>query len=182
MSKNRSGYVNTRELAKEAALEALRQFRKEERQKVKKTRLHNTGLLMDHYIEFIDYYEKIKYRASDIEDDLDPIEAEMVSQDDIIIYSIKRSKIRTKIMINQIESAVSMVEAQMKAKGEEEKYKVIQMLYMDRDKKDIKFNQRVKLVADEIKCSESSVRRWNTEMLNELSEKLFGVDGLRLEL
>jgi hypothetical protein len=182
MSKNKAGYINTSELAREAALEALREFRKEERAKVKKTRFHNTGLLMDHYLEFIDYYEKIKCRASDIVEDLDPEDADMIEQDDIIIYSIKRSKIRTKIMINQIDAAVAMVHAQTLARNEKEKYKVIELLYMDRNKQNIRYNQRIQMVAEEISCSESSVRRWSSEMLNEISEKLFGVDGLRLEL
>lgn len=182
MGKNKSGYINSIELAKETAIEALKLYKKQERENIKKNKLHNTGLLLDHYFDFVDHYEKIKYKASDIIDELDPVEVDMVSQDDIIIYSIKRSKIRTKIMINQIETAVKMVQAQMKAKNEIEKYNVFVKLYMDRDKKDLRFNQRVKSVAEESNCGESSVRRWSSEILNELSIKIFGVDGLRLEI
>lgn len=179
---NKSGYLNAQDIATTAALEALRQFRKEEKQNVKKNRLHNTGLLMDHYLEFIDYYEKIKYKGSDIVDELEFDEQEMISQDDVIIYSIKRSKIRTKILICQIEAAVEMTENQMKAKNEAEKFEVVRLLYMDKELKDNKFNQRIQMIAERIKCGESTVRRWNNEMLNELSEKLFGVDGLRLDI
>jgi hypothetical protein len=110
------------------------------------------------------------------------VEGGIISQDHIIIYSIKGSKIRTKIMINQIDTAVKMVEAQMKAKNEIEKYNVFVKLYMDWQKNDIRFNQRVKVTPDENNCGESSVRRWSCEILNELSIKLFGVDGLRLEI
>jgi hypothetical protein len=36
------------EIAKEAALEALREYKKEERNSIKSNKLHNTGLLLDH--------------------------------------------------------------------------------------------------------------------------------------
>jgi Zn-dependent metalloprotease len=85
-------------------------------------------------------------------------------------------------MIRQIESAMELLKKDMKNKNETEKAAVIEKLYMDRSKKEYKYNQRVKVVAEELNCSESSVRRWANEMLTELSVKLFGVDGLRLEL
>lgn len=178
----KAGMVNISDIAREAALEAIKIYKQQEKERTKRTRLHNTGLLLENYIGFLDHYEKIKFKASDIQEDLDQIESDIVELDDIIIQSIKRSKIRTKIMISQIETAMAMVQAKMKAKGEEEKCNVIRHMYMDRSKKDIRFNQRVKLVADELHCSESSVRRWNSEMLNELSVLLFGVDGLRLDV
>ncbi len=178
----KSGMINVNEIAREAALEAIKIYKQQEKEKVRKTRLHNTGLLLENYLGFVDHYEKIKYRASDIQEELDEVELDMVKMDDIIIQSIKRSKIRTKIMINQIETTMAMIQAKMAAKGEEEKSKVVKLLYMDRSKRNIKFNQRVKIIAEEIHCSESSVRRWNSEMLNEFSVILFGVDGLRLDV
>ena len=70
----------------------------------------------------------------------------------------------------------------MKCKKEPEKYHVFEALYLDRRTKEMKFNIRIKLVAEAMFISESSARRWNTEMLNKLAVKLFGVDGLRLDI
>lgn len=178
---NKPGYMSINEVAKEAALEAFKIYKQQEKANMKKTRLHNTGLLLNHYIDFLDHYEQIKYKASDIQDDLSP-DIDKIELDDIMIYSIKRSKIRTMIMIRQIETAVALLKVKMKDKNQMEKYHVIEKLYMDRSKSKLEFNPRVNLVADELHCSDSSVRRWNSEMLNELSISLFGVDGLRLEL
>ena len=184
---NRSGYMNSKELAVEAAKEAIKLFKKEEKEKNKRNRLHNTGLLMSKYIELQEHYETIKYRATEIEEDLEPVDFKAITQDDIIIDSIKRSKIRTMIILSQINSAVKLLEASMKQKNESEKCEVLRRLYMDPSKKDLKFNAKVKEVAENmtaagIPCSESTVRRWSNEMLNELSVKLFGVDGLRMDI
>jgi hypothetical protein len=188
---NKSGYFNANDIAREAAKEAIKLYKQQERNDIKKNRLHNTGLLLNHYIDFLDHYELIKYKSSDIinefVDDLGLSDLGMNEQDEVYIYSIKRSKIRTKIMISQIEAAVCIVRADMKERNEIEKIKAFELLYMDRSKKNIKFNQKVKLVAEQMTaigmpCSDSSVRRWADEILNEVSVKLFGVDGLRLDI
>jgi hypothetical protein len=75
-----------------------------------------------------------------------------------------------------------MLKSDMVAKQEEEKYLVIHKLYMEPSLKDIKFTQRIRQVAEDIKCNDVTVRRWNNEMLNKLAVKLFGVDGLRLDV
>ena len=187
MSKNRSGYLNAKDLAVEAAQEAIKLYKKEEKDRSRKDAFHNTGLLMSKYIELVEHYENIKYRSSEIEDLFDAQTFEDTTQDDIIIQSIKRSKIRTMIIISQINTTVKLLEVSMKEKGETEKYEAVKLLYMDPAKKELKYYQRVKLVVEEmtvrgIPCSDSSVRRWSNEMLNELSVKLFGVDGLRIDI
>lgn len=182
MAKYKGNMVNVDEHAKAVALEAVRLFRQEEKEKAKKSSLHNIGLLMDHYLELVDHYENIKYRATDISDELDLDALEEVAQDDIIIHSIKRSKIRTQIIISQVSTAVRMLETEMKAKEELDKFNAFQMLYLDKEIKDLKFTARVRAVAESIHCGDNTVRRWNTEMLNKLAIKLFGVDGLRLDV
>lgn len=169
-------------IAREAALEAVAAYDKKKTEKKKKTTFHNTGLLMNNYLDFIEHYEKIKCNASDSLDDLDELETEIVEQDDVIIYSIKRSKIKTKIMIHQIETAIALVKNKMTIRGEPEKFEVIELMYMDPSKKDMKFHERVKLVSDQLNCGESTVRRWNNEMMDEISKKLFGYDALRIEV
>lgn len=187
MGGNKSGYINSHELAVDAAREAIKLYKREEKDKVKKDRLHNTGLLMSRYVELAEHYENIRYKATEIEEDLEPTDFKAVTQDDIIIDSIKRSKIRTMIILSQINSAVKFLEVSMKQRNEKEKCEAFKRLYMDAGKKDMKFYVKIKTVVTDMTnagmpCSESTVRRWSSEMLDELSIKLFGVDGLRLDI
>ncbi len=176
--------INMKQVLKEAALEALREFRKEEKEKVRKGRLRNTRLLMDNYLNFVEHYENIRESAKEAIEDIE--ERELNFDDavmgDIIIQSIKRTKLRTRVMIRHIEAVTSMLKADMEAKGEPEKYQVIELLYMDECKKDMKFNEKISVTAEQLNCHEATVRRWNNEMIDKLAIKLFGVDGLKLEL
>jgi hypothetical protein len=186
MAKNKLNYINVDEHAKAVALEAVRIYRKEECDRVRRAGYHNMRTLMESYLDLVEHYEKIKYRAKDIEDylenmDIFGVDAE-TEDGEIRIEAIKRSKTRTLIMVTQIQTAIGMLKKDMESKNEYEKYQTITMLYMDQSKRGMKFNQRVQLVADDIKCAEMTVRRWNNEMLNKLAVKLFGVDGLRLDV
>lgn len=182
----------TRAFAEQVAKEVYKMCKKEERMKTRSNWLHNTGLLMIRYCELKEHYENIKYKASDVielmvDEYLDPDDLHLVNQDDVVIHSIKKSKVRTFIVISQIEACIEILEAAMRKRGQIEKIKVLKRLYMNDELKDIKFNERVKLVSEQMTeegmpCSESSVRRWANEMLNEISVKLFGVDGLKLDI
>jgi hypothetical protein len=181
--KNKNGYMNAQDIAVEAAMEAIKRYKQDEKEKIKKTRMHNIGLLMTHYLDFVEHYDNIKHKASDIQEELQMEYEEELDFDDIIIHSIKRSRLRTKIMIEQIETAVLLTERQMEQRNEKEKIEALKRIYMDPAKKNIKFNQRIIIVAEEIgNCHEATIRRWNKEMLNELAVKLFGVDGLQLDV
>lgn len=175
--------IDMKQVLKEAALEALREFRKEERVKVRKGRLRNTRLLMDNYLNLVEHYDSIKSSADEVIASIEEgIDFENADNQDIIIQSIKRTKLRTKVMIRQIETVVSMLKEDMKAKQEEEKYNVIEILYMEEALKDMKFQKKVEEAADRLNCGDSTVRRYNNEMLDKLAIKLFGIDGLKLEL
>lgn len=168
--------VNIQDVAKAAAIEALRLQRNEERQRIRKNRYHNTELLLKNYLRLVDHKENAKERASDI------LDLEELDIDEVIIQSIKRSRVRTVVMINQIETCVEILKARQEAKGQGEKYEVIFRLYMDEARRDIEWGERIQMVAEELYCSEASIRRWKNEMVRELSVLLFGVDGLQLEL
>ncbi|CCO08264.1 hypothetical protein [Desulforamulus hydrothermalis] len=167
--------VNTHEIAKIAAREALKEFKEEERQRVKRTRYQNTELLLKNYLSLLDHYENSKDKASDImelDDDMD----------EVIVKAIKKSRIRTAIMITQIETCLEILRLRMSAKGQPEKYQVIKSLYLDKARRDMPYGELVKVVAEEIHCGEATVRRWKKEMITELSVLIFGVDGLKLDI
>jgi len=168
--------ATTYDIAKAAAVEALKLQKEEERQYVKKNRYHNTELLLKNYLNLLDHYENAKDKASDIMalDDLDI--------DEVIIKAIKRSRVRTMIMINQIDTCLDILKFRMASKGQSEKYEVIYCLYLDKARRDVERGELTKAVAQELNCSEPSVHRWKNEMVRELSILLFGVDGLRLDI
>jgi translation elongation factor EF-4 len=115
-------------------------------------------------------------KASDI---FDLVELEA---DEVIIQSIKRSRMRTMVMIAQIENCLDILKDRMVGKGQPEKYEVINSLYLDRARRDIERGELIKTVAIELNCNERSIYRWKNEMVTELSILLFGIDGLRLDL
>lgn len=171
--------INIQEIATVAAKEALRLQKVEERRYIKKNRFHNTELLLKNYLKLIDHRDTSKDKASDI---LSPEELDELGVDDIIIQSIMRSRARTAVMINQIETCMDILKARQEAKCQGEKYDVIWCLYMDKARRDIEWGKLIEVVAEEKHCGESSVYRWKNEMVRELSVLLFGVDGLQLEL
>lgn len=177
MSK-KAGMINVQEIAKAAAIEALKLQKDDERQRLRKNRFHNTELLLKNYLSLAEHLKSSIDKTSDIIDIGELTDNDM---DDIIIQSIMRSKMRTLIMICQLESSLEILRLRMNAKGQSEKYSVIQKLYLDLGKNSIPWTDRLLVVATEVDCGESSVRRWRNEMITELSVLLFGVDGLKLE-
>lgn len=168
--------AKTYDIAKAAAVEALKIQKDEERRRVRRYRYHNTELLLKNYLNLLDHYENAKDKASDIMD------LEDLDVDEVIIQAIKRSRVRTAVMISQIETCLEILRRRQESKGQPEKYEVIYCLYLDAARRDIQLGELVKVVAQELHCGEKSVYRWKNEMINELSILLFGVDGLRLDL
>jgi hypothetical protein len=180
--KQNTGLLDVQEIAKAAAIEALKLQKTEERQRIRKNRFHNTELLLNNYLSLVESYENAVDKASEIEEITETYNFKDIDLDDIIIQSIRRSKIRTKVMINQIDTCLERLRIKMIAKGQPEKVEVIEKLYLDSKKITVQWSDRITMVAAEIPCGESSVRRWRNEMIDELSILLFGVDGLRLEV
>lgn len=174
--------ANVYEIARIAAIEALKLQKSDERERVRKNRFHNTELLLKNYLNLLDHSENSKFDASEIHDIVEPLGFENIDLDDVIVQSIKRSKVRTQVMINQIETSIEILRLKTASKNQYEKYEVIEKLFMDQEKSKLPTTERIKVVAEELNCGESSVRRWKNEMINELSVLLFGVDGLKLEV
>lgn len=179
MGKNNNA-TRTYDIAKAAAVAALKEHKEEERQRNRRTRYHNTELLLKNYLSLVDHFEQAKDKASDIfnltELDLD------LDDDDVMIQSIKRSRMKTMVMIAHIEHCLDMLKERMTGKGQLDKYTAIDCLYLDRARRDIEFGELVRVVAEELHCTDRSVYRWRNEMVRELSVLLFGVDGLRLDI
>jgi len=180
MGGKRLGTVNMQEIATAAAIEALKLQKNEERERARKNRFHNTELLLKKYLSLIKHIELAQDKAS--EEDLQAINIENMDDEDIIIYAIRRGRIRTLIMVMQVEVSLIALREKMIDKGQPEKYLVIDKLYLDPVKSLMLWKERVQTIAAELSCGEASVYRWKNEMIEELSIMIFGVDGLRLGL
>ncbi|TGE36873.1 hypothetical protein E4K67_17390 [Desulfosporosinus fructosivorans] len=176
----RPGTVNIQEIATAAAVEALKLQKNEERMRIRKNRFGNTELLLKNYLNLIEHFELSQDKAS--EEDMEAYNFEEADMEDVIIRSIRRSRIRTLIMVLQIEICLEKLRTKMIDKGQLEKYVVLEKLYLDPTKSLLPWLERVRIIAAEIPCSESSVNRWKNDMIRELSVLIFGADGLQLEL
>lgn len=174
------GTVNIQEIANAAAIEALKLQRNDERMRIRKSRFHNTELLLKNYLSLVEHFEISQDKAT--EEDLEAYNFEEADTEDIIIQSIRRSRIRTLVMVLQIEVCLGKLRAKMINKGQPEKYVVIEKLYLDPSKSSMPMTERNRIIAAEIHCGETSVWKWRTEMISELSVLLYGVDGLSLEI
>jgi hypothetical protein len=162
MKKTKVGY-NVSDTARQAALEALKEFRNDEREKTRRRSFHNMKALMENYLELVEHYEKIKYRAKDLDDyleNMDIFDVDPESEDgEIRIEAIKRSKTRTLIMITQIQAAVGMLKREMEIRDEIEKYLTMTALYMDQKKRGMKFN-------NSIFVNSKSIERWRRKAMS----------------
>ena len=175
----KTGTVNIQEIAKAAAIEALKLQKNEERERIRKNRFHNTELLLKNYLGLVEHFKNSIEKASDIMDVDDLVD---IGADDIIIQSIRRSRARSIVMISQLETCLEILRIRMASKIQDEKYEVIKLLYLNPELINKPWADRIQIVTTKIQCSEASVHRWKNDMISELSVLLFGVDGLKLEV
>lgn len=180
MGGKKFGQVNIQEIATAAAIEALKLQKNEERMRIRKNRFHNTEILLKNYLNLIEHFELSQDKAS--EEELEAYNFEEADREDVIIQAIRRSRIRTLIMVLQIEICLGRLRTKMIDKGQPEKYTVIEKLYLDPTKSLMPWLERVRIISAEIPCSESSVNRWKNDMIRDLSVLIFGADGLQFDL
>lgn len=155
---------------KKISKEILKEIRKEEQELKRKGVYHDARLLMKHYNDLKTHYEKGISDIKGIQENIDTFND--MDEEDIYIYSIKSSKIRTLIMISHLEFALKALKNKQKKNKTYEKYRALELYYI--------YELTYEKVAEKLNCSEISVRRWIKEMLKELGVFLFGIDGLKI--
>lgn len=159
------------ELAKMAAKEAVKEYKKEQEKNRKRTALHNAKLLMSNY-------NILKMNVEEGISDISQVDftslKDIYSDEDVLyIESIRRSKIRSLIMITHIEKCLELLKADLEKKDELDKYKVfIEVLVEQKTHED---------VAEANHIVPMTVYRWVNELLRKLSVYLFGIDSLTLK-
>ena len=127
----------------QTALEAERQIR---RQQV----LHNTRMLMEEYIEMKRHIES----AVSEEEELKEEQYDIFRGEGAHLGSVRRSKMKTAMMIANIDRAMEELRAE----------------YVD--------GASYEEIADIQNCGKNTPSRWSKELIRKMSVKLFGIDGV----
>ncbi|WP_270943194.1 sigma factor-like helix-turn-helix DNA-binding protein [Romboutsia lituseburensis] len=150
--------------------EVVKEIKEEEEKKKKQGVLHNTRLLMRNYNDLKKHYDKAKSDIKDIDDK--DINIKDIDEDELYILSIKRSRIKTLIMISHIDFALGALRDKQKQLGTIEKFTALKLYYLD--------NKTYEEIAEKLNCSVISSRRWVKDMIKEMSVFLFGIDALKI--
>lgn len=139
-----------------------------ERQIQRNQILHNTRILMEQYIEMRKHCE---YAVSE-SDDLDSVEFAIFKSDNENTYleSVRRSKLKTAMMLTNIDRAMDEIKEEYEKKGMLYKYEAFRMHYVD--------GMSYEEVAEVQNCGKNTPARWSKEMIRKMSVKLFGVEGV----
>lgn len=150
-------------LAKEIAKGAVKELITEQKDK----RLHNTRLLVKNYLTLKKHIEDVK---EDITIELDLLDDEGCSVNDIWIISIARSKTRTAKMLGYLENAMEIAKKEFEEKGESYKYKAFELYYIEKKSKEE--------IMKELQCSVNIPRKWSNLVIDKLNILLWGIDAL----
>lgn len=143
----------------QTALEAERQIR---RQQV----LHNTRMLMEEYIEMKRHIES----AVSEEEELKEEQYDIFRGEGTHLGSVRRSKMKTAMMIANIDRAMEELRAEYETKEMTYKYDAFKMHYID----GVSYEE----IADIQNCGKNTPSRWSKELIRKMSVKLFGIDGV----
>lgn len=161
--------ITAEEVAKMAAKEAVAEYIKAQEKTEKKRIFQNTALLMEHYNEIKSHVENGVSDALELKSVADISDME---PDELFIYSIKRSKIRSLIMVSHIEKCLELLEREERARNTPEKYLAYRYYYIDR--------MSYESISEVYGYCDRTARRWVSELNKLMGVYLFGVDALRI--
>lgn len=154
--------VNIDEIINKAVGLAIKQYDKEKMIEQKDRRFHNTRLLMRNYNRLKDHIENV---TDDVE-----FKIEEDTDDKVWLRSMVRTKLRTMKMLAYVDSALKIVEKEMRKSCVEYKYKAFELCYIEE-----KTNEEI---AEILGCGKNQPKRWSDLALNELSVLLWGIEAL----
>lgn len=158
------------QLAKTAAIEAVREFEKSQKKNRKVRVFQNARKLMENYNRIC---KSVQEGVSELSDVDDGEELEELSAEDIYINSIIKSKLRSIVMIAHIDKCLGLLEEEMNQKDWPERYDAFKHFYLD----EMTYEQ----MAEEYGYAERTARRWISDCTIILSVYLFGSDAIVLD-
>lgn len=140
----------------QAAIEAVRYYIEQDKELRKRRILHNTEEILKHYLA--------------LTDNLESLEAE-----GLFIKSFTESRSVTEALMRHINRCLDKLEGEQPSK-----FDVLAHLYMSQELVSYEWNERIEITAEKMHTSARTVRRWRKEMVEKLSVKIFGAEGIRL--
>lgn len=137
-----------------------------ERQIRKNQILHNTRVLMEQYREMRQHVEAAMSEAEDLEG----TEYSALAAGQTHLDSIRRTKARTALMLENIDRAMDELRKEYESKGILYKWEAFRLHYIE--------GLAYEDVADILNCGKNTPSRWGKELTKKMSIKLFGVDGI----
>lgn len=158
------------QLAKTAAIEAVKEFEKSQKKNRKIKVFQNAKKLMENYNRIC---QSVQEGVSELSDVDDGEELEQLSAEDIYINSIIKSKLRSIVMIAHIDKCLKLLEEEQIRKETPWKYDAFKYSYLD--------GQTQEDIAEMLNTTDRTVRRWISELTGILSIYLFGADAIVLD-
>lgn len=156
------------DLIEKAVKKAIKEYGREQKVERKKKALHNTKLLLKNYRKIQTSIEEGVSEAMQLEQDYIVLN----ETDELYIESIKRSKLRSLIVIAHIDKALVLVQEECKRKGIPEKYNAFVDCMLDC----VTYDE----AAERYNSSKTSISRWLNDITKEVSIQLFGIEGVDL--
>lgn len=132
----------------------------EAERRIRKSRyLYNTRLLMEQYRDMQQHVERAISE-----------ESEAGGSGTEYLASIRHTKMKTALMIANIDRAMSELEEEYRQQGMLYKYEAFRDHYI--------IGKPYEQIAGEQQCGKNSPSRWTKELMKKMSVKLFGVDAI----
>ena len=147
---------------KKAVSEAMAEQKRQERQKT----LYNTRKLMESYIEMQDFIRHAISEATEVQNTAFSV----FGGENAKLDSIRKSKMKTAMMIANIDRAMEELKREHDQKGTAYKYEAFRMHYVD----GIAYEE----IAESLDCGKNSPATWTKLLLKQMSVKLFGINGI----
>ena len=121
---------------------------------------------MEEYIEMKRHIES----AVSEEEELKEEQYDVFRGEGTHLGSVRRSKMKTAMMIANIDRAMEELRAEYETKEMVYKYDAFKMHYID----GVSYEE----IADIQNCGKNTPSRWSKELIRKMSVKLFGIDGV----
>lgn len=154
------------DLINKAVKTAITEYSKGEKIKKKKKALHNTKLLLKNYNKILLSVEGAISEANQIDQEL----LIYTDEEEVYINSIRRSKLKSLIVITHIDKALELIKNECIHKGIPEKFEAFNSCLME--------GMTYEDAAKEYNSSKQSISRWVNDITKSVSIQLFGVDGI----
>jgi hypothetical protein len=147
---------------KKAVSEAMTEQKRQERQKA----LYNTRKLMESYIEM----QTFLHNAISEEREVQNTAFFVFGGENAKLDSIRKSKMKTAMMIANIDRAMEELKREHEQKGTAYKFEAFRMHYVD----GIAYEE----ITETLNCGKNSPSAWSKLILKQMSVKLFGINGI----